>query len=194
MIELLVVIAIIAILAAMLLPALSRAKLHAQALGCLNNTRQLQLAWRMYGEDNRDAIPFAYATVAEAKPYAWVPSGAPLDLDAANKLLGNCWAELAPRMSAPLSMAVEAHLRRFGLHISPAEPLEITKIEDLDRRLIEAIAESAGVAGQLDRIARAFTRKPWAECTSLSDLKKVHRALQAKSEPKAKALAEEDAA
>ena len=117
-----------------------------------------------------------------------------LDLDAANKLLGNCWAELAPRMSAPLVMAVEAHLRRFGLHISPAEPLEITKQDELNRRLIEAIAESAGVAGQLDRIARAFTRKPWAECTSLSDLKKVHRALQAKSEPKVKARAEEDAA
>src|SRR5207244_6094422 len=60
LIELLVVIAIIAILAGLLLPALAKAKTKAQGIGCMNNSRQLMLSWRLYIEDNRDTLPFAY--------------------------------------------------------------------------------------------------------------------------------------
>src|SRR5437667_12747555 len=57
LIELLLVIAIMAILAGLLLPALSKAKTKALSIKCVNNVRQLQLGWHMYVLDNNDVLP-----------------------------------------------------------------------------------------------------------------------------------------
>ena len=57
LIELLVVIAIIAVLAAMLLPVLSRAKARADAANCMSNLKQVQLGWHLYADENREFIP-----------------------------------------------------------------------------------------------------------------------------------------
>lgn len=58
LIELLVVIAVIAILAAILLPALAAARGRAQGMICLSNTRQLTLAWQLYADDHNGRLPY----------------------------------------------------------------------------------------------------------------------------------------
>jgi prepilin-type processing-associated H-X9-DG protein/prepilin-type N-terminal cleavage/methylation domain-containing protein len=90
LIELLVVIAIIAILAAMLLPVLGKAKSKSQDISCRNNLRQLQLCWNLYVDDNNQALPpmsdwlNAASNGAESRDPSWAVGDAMNDLTTSN--------------------------------------------------------------------------------------------------------------
>ena len=75
LVELLAVISIIAILAAMLLPALSKAKAKGQGIACMNNHRQLCYAWRMYADDSAEALTYASTSTIDPSTGGGYPPG-----------------------------------------------------------------------------------------------------------------------
>jgi hypothetical protein len=108
LIELLVVIAMIALLAAMLLPALASAKMEAWRIQCLNNEKQLILAWTLYPADNREFLVLngGDPAITSAQPHLWVYGGNhgdPQTLTNVQYLVGASYALFAGTLPSTLS-------------------------------------------------------------------------------------------
>ena len=166
LIELLAVVAIIAILASMLLPALSKAKAKAAGIQCLGNHKQLLLAWTMYSDDQRDRIPFSAST--SGNPAAWF-SGYQ-DFDGGNR--SNWDVEQDLKKSPLWAYAGNAH----GIFRCPAElstvipvtgPLKGQRV-----RRVRSMAMSAwmgGVDGRLNA-GPGLSNSAWRVPLSLNDM------------------------
>jgi prepilin-type N-terminal cleavage/methylation domain-containing protein/prepilin-type processing-associated H-X9-DG protein len=158
LIELLVVIAIIAILAGMLLPALGKAKMKAHGIVCMNNQKQLTLAWLLYADDHNDSIVWNDLTSDGA---GWVRGI--LDYNGANPhntnlagLMNPDYAKLAPYTKSP------------GIYKCPADRSFVT-IKGQRHARVRSLSMSQAMNSRDDWLSY-LTKKKYRVFKKLSDI------------------------
>ena len=125
LIELLVVIAIIAILAGLLLPALARSKQKTQGIACMNNTKQLALAWIMYADDNNGALVYNRDGTGVGKSAgneAWVAGW----LDTSNSRDNTNTLFLVNHEATPFGAFLGPYIKSAGSFKCPADQSAVT--------------------------------------------------------------------
>ncbi len=140
LIELLVVIAIIAILAAMLLPTLAKAKTKAQSIKCLSNMKQLQFGSMLYASDNSEALPpveghptppgtvigmgasacWVAGSFGAANPPAVPPPGTPAGCETNVALLGTS-GDIVPGFTEKLNGSIGQYAKNPGIYKCPTD-------------------------------------------------------------------------
>ncbi len=152
LIELLVVIAIIAILAAMLLPALSMAKVKANGLSCLNNLRQMMMAWRIYADDNGARLAYNSLEISYPEWYGTTYMNVPTD---------------ATNLPALMQGLLGKYASNPGIYRCPADQ---SKAFGLPR--VRSISMNAYVGGQRDgKFYPNIQSSPWQKFTRLDQFR-----------------------
>ena len=167
MIELLVVIAIIAILAAMILPALARAKARAQGTACMNNTKQLAVGWYIAASENEDQLLNPSTWVSDTTGQS-IPANSTMDWTAGQNNI-----DIGPLVNGPMG----AYVKAAGVYHCPSDNYQSVQNPGLH---VRSVSMNGNVGGSTGVIQDQPPLQAWfgsgsgssGSSTTLSDLNK----------------------